>query len=144
MMSTLRSPLMLGGAFINNFNQFGRQYKTYVMADQQYRMTPDGLQQFFIPECKGEMVPAGTVAQVRDTTRPQYTNHFNISPRSGRSAGYRQLVTAQHKPRPRWKSSQTGTTCRYGLSMEQYLLPGESGGGQWRQCLYDGAVVCVP
>ena len=37
---------MLGGAFINNFNQFGRQYKTYVMADQQYRMTPDGLQQF--------------------------------------------------------------------------------------------------
>ena len=24
---------MLGGIFVNNFNQFGRQYKTYVMAD---------------------------------------------------------------------------------------------------------------
>lgn len=69
---------MLGGAFINNFNQFGRQYKTYVMADQQYRMSPDGLQQFFIRNAKGEMVPAGTVAQVKDTAGPQYTNHFNI------------------------------------------------------------------
>ena len=69
---------MLGGTFVNNFNQFGRQYKTYVMADQSYRMTPDGMQQFFIRNAKGEMVPAGTVAQIKDTSGPQYTNHFNI------------------------------------------------------------------
>src|SRR6476469_3671293 len=69
---------MLGGAFVNNFNQFGRQYKTYVMADQQYRMNPEGLQQFYIRNNKGEMVPAGTVAKITDTTGPQYTNHFNI------------------------------------------------------------------
>ena len=48
------------------------------------------------------MVPAGTVAQVRDTTGPQYTNHFNIY-RAAEISGYRQLVTAQHKPWPRWK-----------------------------------------
>jgi HAE1 family hydrophobic/amphiphilic exporter-1 len=69
---------MLGGAFINNFNQFGRQYKTYVMADQDYRMNPEGLQQFFIRNVRGEMVSAGTLATIRDTTGPQYTNHFNI------------------------------------------------------------------
>jgi len=69
---------MLGGTFVNNFNQFGRQYKTYVMADQSYRMTPDGMQQFFIRNSKGEMVPAGTVAVIKDTSGPQYTNHFNI------------------------------------------------------------------
>ena len=69
---------MLGGSFVNNFNQFGRQYKTYVMADQTYRMTPDGMQQFFIRNAKGEMVPAGTLAIVKDTSGPQYTNHFNI------------------------------------------------------------------
>ena len=69
---------MLGGAFINNFNQFGRQYKTYVMADQTYRMSPEGFQQFFIRNAKGEMVSAGTLATIRDTTGPQYTNHFNI------------------------------------------------------------------
>ena len=64
--------------FINNFNQFGRQYKTYVMADADYRMTPEGLQQFFIRNARGEMVPAGTIASITDTSGPQYTNHFNI------------------------------------------------------------------
>ncbi len=69
---------LLGGSFINNFNQFGRQYKTYVMADESYRMTPDGLQQFYVRNAQGDMVSVGTVAQVNDTTGPQYTNHFNI------------------------------------------------------------------
>jgi len=69
---------MLGGSYVNNFNQFGRQYKTYVMADQSFRMNPDGMQQFFIRNAKGEMVPAGTLASIRDTSGPQYTNHFNI------------------------------------------------------------------
>jgi HAE1 family hydrophobic/amphiphilic exporter-1 len=69
---------LLGGSFVNNFNQFGRQYKTYVMADIQYRMAPAGLQQFFIRNATGDMVPAGTVATVIDSSGPQYTNHFNI------------------------------------------------------------------
>lgn len=70
--------IMLGGSFVNNFNQFGRQYKTYVMADADYRMRPDDLQQFYSRNIDGEMVPLGTVAQVKDTSGPQYTNHFNI------------------------------------------------------------------
>jgi HAE1 family hydrophobic/amphiphilic exporter-1 len=68
----------LGGFFVNNFNQFGRQYKTYVMADMDYRMKPDDLQQFYSRNANGEMVPLGTVATVKDTSGPQYTNHFNI------------------------------------------------------------------
>lgn len=69
---------MLGGSFVNNFNQFGRQYKTYVMAESQYRMRPEDLQQFYVRSTSGEMVPVGTVAQVSDVFGPQYTNHFNI------------------------------------------------------------------
>ncbi|HUM48509.1 MAG TPA: efflux RND transporter permease subunit, partial [Chitinophagales bacterium] len=69
---------MLGGAFVNNFNQFGRQYKTYVMADADYRMRPEDLQQFYSRNKDGQMVPLATVMQVKDTSGPQYTNHFNI------------------------------------------------------------------
>jgi HAE1 family hydrophobic/amphiphilic exporter-1 len=69
---------MLGGSFVNNFNQFGRQYKTYVMADAEFRMRPDDLQQMYSRNAAGEMVPLGTVLQVKDTSGPQYTNHFNI------------------------------------------------------------------
>lgn len=69
---------MLGGSFVNNFNQFGRQYKTYVMADEDYRMRPEDLQQFYSRNKDGQMVPLATVTQVKDTSGPQYTNHFNI------------------------------------------------------------------
>ncbi|HEX5152543.1 MAG TPA: multidrug efflux RND transporter permease subunit [Parafilimonas sp.] len=69
---------MLGGSFVNNFNQFGRQYKTYVMADADFRMRPEDLQQFYSRNVAGDMVPIGTVAQISDTSGPQYTNHFNI------------------------------------------------------------------
>ncbi len=69
---------LLGGTFVNNFNQFGRQYKTYVMADADFRNRPEDLQQFYSRNATNEMVPISTVVQVKDTAGPQYTNHFNI------------------------------------------------------------------
>ena len=36
--STISS--LLGSSFVNNFNEFGRQYKTYIMADAPFRMKP--------------------------------------------------------------------------------------------------------
>src|SRR5450432_4051517 len=34
---------LLGGSFVNNFNEYGRQYKTYIMADAPFRMNPNDL-----------------------------------------------------------------------------------------------------
>jgi HAE1 family hydrophobic/amphiphilic exporter-1 len=70
--------VLLGGAFINNLNQFGRQYKTYMMADADYRMRPEDLSKFFVRDNQGNMVPIGTLVSVRDTAGPQFTNHYNI------------------------------------------------------------------
>ncbi len=70
--------VLLGGTYVNNLNQFGRQYKTYVMADANYRMRPEDLNQFFVRDQSGAMVPVGTLVSVTDTMGPQYTNHFNI------------------------------------------------------------------
>jgi HAE1 family hydrophobic/amphiphilic exporter-1 len=68
----------LGGNFINNFNQFGRQYRTYLQADAPYRMDPAGINNFFVRAADGRMVPLGAVATVKDTVGPQYTNRFNL------------------------------------------------------------------
>jgi HAE1 family hydrophobic/amphiphilic exporter-1 len=68
----------LGGSFVNNFNQFGRQYRTYLQADAPYRMDPAGLNDFFVRAADGRMVPLGAVASVTDTVGPQYTNRFNL------------------------------------------------------------------
>jgi len=69
---------LMGGTFVNNFNLFGRQYKSYVMADASFRMAPADVQQFYVRDPKGNPVSIGTIAQIRDTSGPQYTNHFNI------------------------------------------------------------------
>ncbi|ULQ56514.1 multidrug efflux RND transporter permease subunit [Flavihumibacter rivuli] len=69
---------MLGGSFVNNFNAFGRQYRTYVQADAPYRMKPNDLEQLFIRDAQGNMVSLATLAVVKDTTGPQYTNRFNL------------------------------------------------------------------
>jgi HAE1 family hydrophobic/amphiphilic exporter-1 len=69
---------LMGSSFVNNFNQFGRQYKTYLMADDTYRMRPEDLGQYYSRDKNGNMVPMSTLVQVKDTIGPQYTNHFNI------------------------------------------------------------------
>jgi HAE1 family hydrophobic/amphiphilic exporter-1 len=87
---------LLGSSFVNNFNEFGRQYKTYIMADAPFRMKPSDLSQFSIRDPNGNMVPLSTLAIVRDTTGPLYTNRFNLY-RSAEVSG---------SPAPGYSSSQ--------------------------------------
>jgi len=68
----------LGGSFVNNFNSFGRQYRTYIQSDAQYRMKPDDINQYFVRDPSGNMISLGTLAKVKDTIGPSFTNHFNI------------------------------------------------------------------
>jgi HAE1 family hydrophobic/amphiphilic exporter-1 len=68
----------MGGVFVNNYNAYGRQYRTYVQADASYRMKPDDINQFQVRHPSGSMVPLGTLVRVVDTSGPAYTNHFNI------------------------------------------------------------------
>jgi HAE1 family hydrophobic/amphiphilic exporter-1 len=68
----------LGGAFINNFNAYGRQYRAYIQSEAEYRMKPDDINQYFVRDPNGNMVSLGTLAKVKDTTGPSFTNHFNI------------------------------------------------------------------
>jgi len=69
---------LLGSSFVNNFNEFGRQYKTYIMADAPFRMNPNDLGQFAIRDPLGNMIPLSTIATVTDTVGPLYTNRFNL------------------------------------------------------------------
>ena len=38
----------LGGAYVNDFNRFGRLYKVYVQAEPEYRATVDGINMFYV------------------------------------------------------------------------------------------------
>jgi len=68
----------LGGAYVNDFNRFGRLYKAYVQAEPEYRQNKEGLDLFYVQNKKGESVPVSTFVDVKNTSGPDYTNRFNL------------------------------------------------------------------
>ena len=68
----------LGGAYVNDFNRFGRQYKVYVQADASYRAKPEDLSMAYVRNDKGEMVPVTTLVTASKISAPEFTNRFNL------------------------------------------------------------------
>jgi HAE1 family hydrophobic/amphiphilic exporter-1 len=68
----------LGGAYVNDFTRFSRQWKVFVQAAPDARRNPDNLKDFYVRNAKGEMVPLSTLVNVRTTAGPEYTVRFNL------------------------------------------------------------------
>jgi HAE1 family hydrophobic/amphiphilic exporter-1 len=68
----------LGGAYVNDFNRFGRLYKAYVQAEPEYRQNEHGLELFYVKNRDGVSVPVSTFVTVKNTSGPDYTNRFNL------------------------------------------------------------------
>jgi HAE1 family hydrophobic/amphiphilic exporter-1 len=68
----------MGGAFVNYFNRFGRQWQIYVQAEGQFRTKAQNLGQFRVRNSAGEMVPLSAVTSVRSTAGPEFTMRYNL------------------------------------------------------------------
>ena len=68
----------MGGAYVNDFTRFGRLYKTYIQAEPEYRVDPSQINNFFIKNNQGEMVPLSTLATIKPISGPDYTTRFNL------------------------------------------------------------------
>jgi hydrophobic/amphiphilic exporter-1 (mainly G- bacteria), HAE1 family len=85
----------LGGAYVNQFNRFGRQWKVYLQAEPEYRTSADKINNFYVRNAKGEMTPLGSLVTIKRVSGPEYTNRFNLfrsiqingSPAPGYSSG---------------------------------------------------------
>jgi HAE1 family hydrophobic/amphiphilic exporter-1 len=68
---------LLGGAYVNQFNRFGRVWKVFVEAEPQYRSKASDVGQFYVKNKAGQMVPLSTLITMQRTTGPEYTTRFN-------------------------------------------------------------------
>ncbi len=68
----------LGGSYVNDFNRFGRVYKTYLQAEPEYRYSDKELQLFFVKGPEGQMVPLSSIARIEEISGPEYTFRFNM------------------------------------------------------------------
>ena len=68
----------LGGAYVNDFNRFGRLYKAYIQALPEYRQNDKSLELFFVKNKNGQSVPLSTLVTVKSISGPEYTYRFNL------------------------------------------------------------------
>jgi multidrug efflux pump subunit AcrB len=68
----------LGSQYVNDFNYLGRTYKVVTQADGEFRRTSQDIARLEARNTSGEMVPIGTVAQLKDDTIPYRVPRYNL------------------------------------------------------------------
>jgi HAE1 family hydrophobic/amphiphilic exporter-1 len=68
----------MGSAYINNFNRFGRQWRVYMAAAPEYRVTADEIDRFWVRSRTGKMAPLATFVNTENTAGPQFTQRYNL------------------------------------------------------------------
>ncbi len=68
----------LGGAYVNDFNRFGRLYRAYIQAEPEYRLSEQKMNLFYVKNARGSSVPLGSLVRVSEIVGPDYTNRFNL------------------------------------------------------------------
>jgi HAE1 family hydrophobic/amphiphilic exporter-1 len=68
----------MGGVFINYFNRFGRQWQVYVEAEGDYRRNMDNLDQFYVRNSSGAMVPLSSLTKFESRSGPEFTMRYNL------------------------------------------------------------------
>ncbi len=67
----------MGGAFINYFNRFGRQWQVYIEAEDEYRAKMENVGQFYVRNNKGENVPLSALTNFTPRSGPEFIMRYN-------------------------------------------------------------------
>lgn len=67
----------LGSLYVNDFNRFGRTYQVVAQAEQQFRDEASDITKLKTRNMAGEMVPIGSLVQVKESFGPDRVTHYN-------------------------------------------------------------------
>jgi HAE1 family hydrophobic/amphiphilic exporter-1 len=67
----------MGGALINYFTRFGRQWQVYLQAEGSYRTEPSNLGKFYVTNAGGQLVPLSTLTDVNRQDGPEFVTRYN-------------------------------------------------------------------
>jgi HAE1 family hydrophobic/amphiphilic exporter-1 len=68
----------MGGAFVNYFNRFGRQWRVFIEAEGEQRTRAENVGQFYVRNNQGAMVPLSALTSMRRITGPEFTQRYNL------------------------------------------------------------------
>ncbi len=67
----------MGGAPINYFNRFGRQWQVYLQAEGNFRTSAENLGKFYVMNSTGQLVPLSTLTDINAGSGPEFIMQFN-------------------------------------------------------------------
>jgi HAE1 family hydrophobic/amphiphilic exporter-1 len=70
--------ILMGSAYVNDFDFNGRSYRVYVQADQQFRSNPADIAKYQVRTSTGRMTPLSNIVAVKEATAPKSITHFNL------------------------------------------------------------------
>jgi multidrug efflux pump len=70
----------LGNYYINDFNLYGRTYKVNIGAKGDDRKSPEDLNNIFVRNDKGDIIPLGTLVHFEKTVGADFIERFNLFP----------------------------------------------------------------
>src|SRR5437763_1376271 len=70
----------LGGYYVNDFNRFGRTWQVNLQADAPFRASAETVKQMKVRNADGDMVPLGSVVDIRDSEGPLTVTRYNMFP----------------------------------------------------------------
>jgi len=76
----------LGSAYVNDFNLFGRTYAVYAQADAPFRATVHDIESLKVRNSRGEMVPLGSVVDIKPSFGPDPVIRYNAYPAADMAA----------------------------------------------------------
>jgi len=69
----------MGGAYVNDFNRFGRLYRVYVQAEPAFRARPENIGQLYVrSKTTNDMAPLATLLSVTPSSGTEITTRFNL------------------------------------------------------------------
>lgn len=66
-----------GGAYVSNFNQFGKVYRVMIQADSKYRLDEQSIEHMYVRN-GSQMAPISQFVTLRHITGPEIANRFNL------------------------------------------------------------------
>lgn len=85
----------LGSSYVNDFNLYGRNFRVMSQAENIYRGSLDDIQNFYVRNSQGNMVPLRNLITTKVIEAPAVISHYNVyrsveingSPKDGYSSG---------------------------------------------------------
>jgi HAE1 family hydrophobic/amphiphilic exporter-1 len=69
----------MGGAYVNDFNRFGRLYRVYVQAQPESRLKSEDIGKIYVrSQTTNQMIPLSTLVSVKDIAGTELTTRFNL------------------------------------------------------------------